>query len=353
MGRHNQTKADFFYHPSSKREMFGSRTVIHAMRHTLLDAVAQCAADDTKAVLIDEPLLPPIEAQEEWELQIEPWRLFLKYGKEVNLRVPLGIQKALAQKASEVKLRRERFAELDEARDYCGLVWTGIRTRAKHKIHLVDAIEGEKLYVFARAAPASSIDHVVVEAYSDTKAAPLQGAFYIVTVPSRSQDEPYQFRLQSVPLPNHASRYAIWTDENAFGHGCKENLYYFSYRRKTGEFVFCPHMLAVHMAVAKYEKEKKKRGFMDMPGPLATKFFVEDVYNILRARVRMVETAVVDGRTRTTTRPLNKAEVEMMLWGAVARYGHDKTCFINTDPTKGPVDPKMQEYRWSLREYVR
>src|SRR3989344_8283650 len=115
-------KTDFFYRPSSKRDMFGNRTIIHATRETLLDAVAQCAADDTKAVLVDEPILPETSLQEEWEFQVEPWRLFLKYGEEVNLRVPRSIQKSLAQKASEVKLRSEKFAELDEKKDYCGLV---------------------------------------------------------------------------------------------------------------------------------------------------------------------------------------------------------------------------------------
>lgn len=346
----SERKASFFYHPSSRRDMHGSRTIIHATRHTLLDAVAQCAADDTKAVLVDEPILPDTPPREEWEREMEPYRLFLKYGNEVNLRVPRSIRAALAEKASEVKLRRDKFGELDAAENYCGLVWTGIRKREKRKIHLVDAIEGEKLFVYADTEPRKSLDRIAIKAYADTKAAPDQGAFYVVIVPSRSRDEHYLFRLQSVPLPGIDSRYAVWSDENMFGHACEENIYYFSYRRKTGEHVFCPHMLAAHMAVAKYEK---KRGFMDMPGPLATRFFVEDVYNILRARVRIVDTVTVDGRTRKKTRTLNKGEIEMMLWNAVAVYGHDRTCFVNTNPARGPVDPKMQEYRWSLREYGR
>ena len=345
--REEEQREAFFNRPSTVRDVIGSRTVIDATRDSVLEAVARCAEDpDNHAVLIQGGLLPEnVQPHEEWELALEPWRVFLKYGEEVNLRVPRSIKEALAQQTSEVKLRREKFAGLDESVDYCGLVWTGIRTRTKRKVHLVDAIEGVKLFVYADTRHKRSPDRIDVNAYADTKTAPTQGAFYVVEVPSRSRTTPYLFRLQSVPLPNSEQRHVVWTDEHAYGHGCEENLYYFSYRRRTGEQVFCPHVVAAHMAVAKQEK---KRGFMDMPFPLPTPFLVEKVYNILRGRTMVLEEVTEKEKTRKIKRPLNKGEVELVLWKAIAHYGHDRTCYVNTDHRRGPVDPRMQEYRWQI-----
>lgn len=356
-----RARHEFFYRPTSVKQVHGNRGVmrtdlslieevddaghITTTRVSVLEALAQCAQDpEHRAVLIQGPILPDeyLVPREIWEKPLEPWRRFLKYAPEVNLRAPRFLRQAVDQQASPLKLRRERFAQLDPAEAYGSLTWWGIRAHIKHRTHLVDVLEGTKLFVFSELASRDSPHRINVEPCIDVKAAARQGGIYLVEVPSRSRSLSYPFRLEAVPLADAGDqRYGIWTDLRVKNHDCEENRYDFGYKYVAGEVVFCAHALAAYLAIAKTERS---RGFISTPVPLVSRFFVEDVYNLLRSRTLVEEETIVNGRTRKDKRRLNKAEMELLLWKAVSFYGHDKTCYARPQQ-----DGKIQDYTWQLR----
>lgn len=337
-------RREFFHRPCTVREIIGPRQTIETEKDGLVDAVEECAKDmDGKAVLVHGNILPFAPTSADWETNIEPWRLFLRYGEEVNLRVPRSIREALQREISPIKLKIDRFQQMNAEADYCGITWTGIRSRIKRRVHLVDAIEGMKLFAFSELAR-EDIDRIVVQSYIDTKKVNDQGGVYVVTVPSRSRSFNYLIRLESVPIPGAEKERAIWPDLRA-EHVCEENAYDFGYRTKIQSYGFCPHINAGILAVAKQEKH---RGFMLMPNPLMRRAFVERFYNILKSRVMILEERVREnGKTLREKRPLNKGEIEWALWKKIQKYetGHryKNTCYAKAK------EGKIQEYSWILK----
>lgn len=331
----------FFNRPSTVSEIIGDRHVIDTDVSGLVHAIEECAKDrDANAILVHGPIIPNVKPVAGWEEAIEPYRLFLRYGDEVKLRVPRSIRAALEEEISPIKLRIDQFAVLDPKANYCAITWNGIRTRGKSRLHLVDAIEGMRLFAFSEHAP-DVYDRIQVDPYIDTAKVEDQGGIYVVTVPSRSRPKNYLVRVESVPIPETRNERVVWTDER-FDHVCEENLFDFGYRTKVQAQTFCPHDIAATLAIAKSEK---KRGFMNLPAPLMKKTFVESVYNVLRSRVMVIE----QGKgNRKVKRTLNKGEVERALWLQIQSYGvdsrHRQTCYVDVEE-----DGMIQDYNWSLR----
>jgi len=104
------------------------------------------------------------------------------------------------------------------------------------------------------------------------------------------------------------------------------------------ELYFGKHAIAAYIELARTEHAAGNPVPMQMcPFALPTQKTV-DFYNRLESRV-MVQEKYTDskGKERTRTRPLSKAEKEIMLWQFVAKHGPKETFF---------AADKLQGYKW-------
>jgi len=386
----------FFYRPTGVKEMHGGRKVVEADLSSLLDHVEDCAENPHLAILLNEDPIPKefYEAHQRLKQEVKddpglakdvsnyiptPARLFLKSAKHaLVLNTRRSLREAIELGLSARDLRRMKLIECNEKGEplddtgalippdhparseryirqisedeiYNGLAYAGMRSRQRRVVTLVEAIEGLKLFTYADISRHPH-DKITFKRYTPERRGKIKGVTYKVEIPSRSpnqegQPKNYQFWMHHVPLPDADSRYIVWTEEHAQGGQAENAEYHIDNEFVLDPFVWSAHAQAAHMAIAHslaHPPKSQEPQFLDMPVPLITQFMVEKVYNILRTRVLL---AVHDDETkRTRKQALNEAQLEIMLWKAVARYGYERT--LDIDPK---TQPAIQDYAWQLR----
>lgn len=263
------------------------------------------------------------------------WQNFLKRGPLVNLRAPRTIRDSIEKQASSVKLRREAFDRLSNlkivGRIRAGYAWTSLRRGLdKNMVTLDDCLKGAWLYSFCQKSRNIEDKIEIVKRYG------LRGGDREVVkfrVPSRSENKKHLVTLVSVPLINTKERYAVWRDlRSKHNCGIKEND--FSFRYQTHD-VWCPHEIAAYLSLAKRVADETGK-IMIMPFALATESQL-DYWKKLYYNCMKQNTLIIKGKLRRTTRPLNKAEIEILLWLRVGEKNHDKTYWAKK---------KLQDYLW-------
>jgi len=320
-----KTKQEYFERPKKVQDIVGDKELVYSPRRHLIDNVESLTED--QAIVVRYPIVPGGYGRSPL---FEDWQNFLKRGPEVYLQVPETRTEALEYKIAPHVLRKEAFDKLDN-KAYSGYVWKGFRSERRKKVHLVDCLEGAKLFSFSENNKDLD-DKISHRAYTNGHVD--HGGTFTFKVPSRSSDNIYSLRLQSVPLVGSKDQYAVWNDLDS-EHGCDLKVNEFSFRRASKEDVFCPHEIAAYLTLAKDEYQNSGK-VMLMPFALPTERTV-NVWNKLRDNVMIEEKKIIKDKERNVKRPLNKAELEILLWEFVGKYKNDATFFSRR---------KLKDYEW-------
>ncbi len=384
----------FFYRPTGAKEIHDGKRIVEADLSSLLGHLEACNDDPHLGVLLIEDPIPEefYEAHRHLKQEVKedpglardvsnyiptPARLFLKSPHHaLVLNTRRSLQLAVANGLSARDLRRMKFIQCndkgepmddegetkridelgkerdlkpeewvrilsDEGQLYNGLAYAGMRSRQRRVVTLVEAIEGLKLFAYSDLSHHRP-DKIKFKRYTPERRGQIKGATYRVEVPSRSPNkdkrpENYRFWMHHVPLPQASSRYVVWTEEHARGDQPEKAEYHIDNEFVVDPYVWSAHAHAAHMAIA---QSFKPHHFLDMPVPLVTQFLVERVYNMLRKHVRVV---VKDEQGKPHREYLNEAQLEIILWKAVLRYGYEKTIDVDSR-TQG----RIQDYAWCL-----
>jgi hypothetical protein len=222
-----------------------------------------------------------------------------------------------------------------------GYGWWGIRVRQHKKVHLVDCVQGAKIFAFSRLNKHDYSRRVTMLEYnSNEPRADVRhmGGDFLFEVPSTTEDFKHDVMLYSVPLQRGREKFARAPDIGA-EQSSRAVTKRVTKRYAGREVYFGKHAIAAYIELAKLEYEKGNIVPMQMcQFALPTQMTV-DFYNKLTHRVMMQEKYVDEaGKERTKKRPLNKAEREILLWRLVKKYGPRKTFFATE---------KLQNYRWN------
>jgi hypothetical protein len=317
-------KQQYFERPTRVKEIVDARSVKYPSRQELVESVMNLR--DEEAVIVTYPIIPRIDGN-----GITDWQRFLKRGTEVYLRPPKTRQEALESRTTPNGILKEAFERLDSDQDYCGYVWTGYRSKRRKKVHLVDCLEGAKLFSFSENS--SSLENKI-EHRDYTDGNNDHGGTFTFKIPSRSSDSKYSLRLQNVPLVRTVNQYAVWTDLDS-EHGCDLKVNDFSFRRATKEDVFCAHEIAAYLTLVKEEYHHSGRVMLS-PFFVPTESTV-NFWNHLRNNTMVQESKQYGQKIRNVKRPLNRAEIEILLWDYVASHMKDATTFTRR---------KLKDYEW-------
>lgn len=316
-------KQEFFYNPARSGVLEGRERLVSDARG-LVDTVESISQN--QAVILEEPLIPS---------GYRYAQNFLKRGPEVYVSTPRNKEEALEFKLGPGRRRVKAFEGVrpDDAR--CGYSWRGMKDERKRKVHLVDCLEGAKLFAFSHQSGRLE-DKIEIKPYVDVRDVKETGGTYVCKVPSRSRDIKYKFMLSSGPLLGTNEQYHVWTNLDSSGHGggiegrttCGSKLYdELTFRSRAGEIVFCPHEIAAYLKISEEAGSKNGRIMLQpfaLPSPLTVEF-----YNRLRRQAAIKERrkSLKTGREYTVTRPLNEAEIEILLWRFVGKHGYYDTFF--------------------------
>lgn len=317
-------KEKFFYRPNTIGEILEDRRVLMPSRSELVQTLETMS--DAQAVRIDYTLVPNGYGYEEDQFRNGP--NFMKRGPQVNLYEPKSVQEALERRLGPTRLRIDAFDNLDSEQDNSAYSWRGLRTGQKRRVHLVDCLEGSKLFAFSERSKLMQ-DKITMRTYKDACGIEQQGGVFTFEVPSRSSESKHLVRLHSVPLPRSGTEYAVWFDL-ASVHACADKLNRFSFRYASKEENFCAHDVAAYLHLAKQVYQQSGRVIL-MPFALPTELTV-GFYGKLRNNV-----VLKDNRGKKKRRPLNNAEIEILLWELVANKQNKATFFARK---------KMQELEW-------
>lgn len=317
------SKSRFFYRPKKLSEILGDREILKPDRENLLDTILNLQPN--QAVSIDYPIIPFGYSYEEGEFKDS--QNFLKRGPQVNLYEPKSATEAIQKRLGPTRLRIEAFDSLDSNKQYSAYSWRGRRTGQKRRVHLVDCLEGAKLFAFTEHSK-SLANKITMRDYQHARGVREQGGVFTFEVPSRTTDSKYTVRLHSVPLPANKNEYAIWFDIAAV-HSCEDLINRFSFRYGSKEENFCGHIIAAYLHLSKRMHREKGR-VMLQPFALPTELAV-DLYKKSQNRV-----VIKDNRSKRR-RPLNNAGIEILLWELVAKKQNKATFFARR---------KIQDYKW-------
>lgn len=292
---------------------------------------------------IDDLVMMIVESEEDNYLLIEEGVLFeedprkwLKHGREVKLRRFRSLEKMVDARLDPVQLREKAFSELK--RDYCGYTFLPVsgKDQRKRKVHLVDCVEGSRIYSYV----VNSIASIDIRPYDDAKRTSKDGASLIVNVPSRQPKQGrYKFKMFSAPVVDSRDKYGI-SLRLATDHSCEHKRYQIRYRYETDKessniFTFCPHEIAAYLAIIDhYWLNDKNITPLQMSQFALPTQFTADFDRRLRTQV-ITQYTTKNGRQKRRT--LNRAEMEKLYWRFVGLYGHDRTFFATE---------KLRDYNW-------
>lgn len=313
-------KYDFFTRPTTVRDIIGNKKLVPVTQYDLVQKIENLDRKN-QAVLVDFPVVPGGYGRYPF---FEDWMNFLKRGPEVNLRVSSIRGQSIENRIGPTKLRIDAVERLNPSEAYSGYVWSSQRSRSKNKVHLVDCIEGAKIFAFSK----NSKEKIKVRPYTRVLNVKEFGGIFEVDVPSRSDEDPYTVVLRSVPLPKSDDQYSVWTDLNS-RHGCDLSVHdAITFGRRVPAYTFCPHEIAAYLAVADhiYHESKDKTGsgrLILIPFAMPTQLTV-DFYNAMKNNLMIIEDKIVNKKSRKVKRSLNKAELEILLWNFTATKKDEK-----------------------------
>ena len=316
-------KQKFFHRPEKATEILEDRVVLKPERSQLLATIE--TLEPNQAILLEYSIVPGGYGYNEGQFEDAP--NFLKRGPQVNLSEPISLREAISKKLGPTKLRIGAFDELEPEKVYSAYSWRGIRTGQKRRVHLVDCLEGAKLFAFSEQSRLLQ-DRITMRDYKDARGVDIQGGVFTFDVPSRTRDFRYGLRLHSVPLPGNPNEYAQWFDLAAV-HACEDMVNRFSFRYGSKEENFCGHVMAAYLHLSKRVQRETRRIILQ-PFALPTELTVE-IFKKLQNQV-----VIKDNRSKKR-RPLNNAEIEIMLWELIARKKNKATFFARR---------RIQDYKW-------
>src|SRR3989338_9142801 len=136
-------KEQFFSYPGVKAIREG-RTSLEHLGRDLVDVIVE--AGDA-AVITREQMVPYSKRMQEGYRHAQN---FLKRGDEVHVTIPSTQAEAIAYGIGPGRRRLRAFEAVKPDEQKCGYVWRSLRDGLKRKAHLVDCLEGAKIYAFSR-----------------------------------------------------------------------------------------------------------------------------------------------------------------------------------------------------------
>lgn len=258
---------------------------------------------------------------------------FLKSGPEVVINSQMSLGKALREKKTPIQLRKESFDRvLNNA--LCAYVvkpFFGDDGR-KRKFSLRDILEGARIYGYANSGimgcPKIDINWV-------------WGSEVEVEVPSRTKGQPrYKMKFSSVPVIDNQYKFAI-TNNIKSNHVCEDKHYYVKYpvvstTGSASEVKFCGHEVAGYLGLVDYFYNEKNNII-----PLQMNQFAIPSRLTADYYMNLLNNCLIQTSRDKKPRRLNRGEVEIMLWGAVHKIGHDKTFYADARR-----DGDLRDYDW-------
>jgi len=275
----------FFYRPTTVRDVTAGRTVLEPDRHTLVDVIDKLDPRQEAILVRDYTIVPTVSEQ---GIPYTHGQNFLKRGPKVHLAQPRSMEDARQKCLSALISRAYALNNLDPHRFYSGVSWRSLRTRQRKEFHLVDILEGARIFAFAHQS-SDTDDKLRIKIYTKTPNLQQQGGTFEVEVPSRSQEGRYSLTLHHVPLSRRDSfhRYSLWRELSGSGHGggftangekrkrvCSKTYDPVTFRDASRAEVYCPHEVAAFLHISQRVRETTG-GVIRQPFPLPTQFIVD------------------------------------------------------------------------------
>lgn len=343
-------KEQFFSYPNTKRAIVDGRDLVEQLDNDLVTMLLELPQD--KVILTDQPL---IHYHQDPHKGYRHAQNFLKRGEEVYVQTPKTQAEAQRFQIGPGRRRLRSFENVAPDATKCGYVWRSMRDHRRRKVHLVDCLEGAKIFAFSHQS--GNPDHKIkVKAYTQVQNVADVGGAYDCFVPSRSRDLQFSFVFHSVPLLNTKNQYSVWTHAHSSGHGggqvgkdsdmrCGSKTYDpLNFRSVAGEEVFCPHEIAAYLEISRRAGKDTQGKILLQPFALPTPFTV-DFYKKCRNVVllRETRTSSMTRKEYKHTRPLNEAEIEVLLWQFTARQGYVATWYASEEKH----GQKLRDYQWN------
>ncbi|HLC72491.1 MAG TPA: hypothetical protein VJH37_02820 [Candidatus Nanoarchaeia archaeon] len=341
-------KENFFSYPTTVKAITEGRTRIEHLGRDLVDVIA--TAEDA-AVITGERIIPYSKRMKEGYRHAQN---FLKRGEEVYIPVPARQEEALRLQVGPGRRRLRAFEGVKPDERKCGYVWRSMRDGVRRKVHLVDCIEGAKIFAFSHQTGISD-SVLAVKKYTHVGNVQEAGGAYDCRAPSRSRDLQFSFVLHSVPLLGTKEQHYVWTNLHSSGHGggvvgknldtrCGSKQYdKLTFRSVVGEHVFCPHEIAAYLEISRKAGKDGQGKIMLQPFALPTPATVE-FYKRCRNQVLLREIKRGPlGKERKTHRPLNEAELEVLLWRFTARQGYVDSWYAS----ESRHGQRLRDYHWN------
>lgn len=336
-------KEEFFSYPKTKREIFGNRRQIDHIGRSMLEMIVNLK--ENEALLTEQHLVPGTyrHAQN-----------FLKRGPEVYTGTPKTQEDAMREQRGPGRRRLVAFEGVKSDDLRCAYVWTSMRDNKRRKVHLVDCLEGAKIFTYAHQTNDPE-DTIKIKAYTKVKNVSEAGGIFDCKVPSRSRDGSYSFALHSVPRLGTKEQFYVWTHLHSSGHTggiisktqdtrCGSKHYDpVNFRSVIGEEPFCPHEIAAYLKISEQAGKDSQGRIMLQPFALPTPETVK-FYRKVREQVMVRETkrSKTTGKTYRIARPFNEAEIEILLWQFTARKGYVDSWYAS----ESRHGQRLRDYAW-------
>ncbi len=341
------SKEQFFSYPSTVKAIREGRTILDHLGRDLVDVIA--TAGDA-AVITGEQLVP---YSKRMAYGYRHAQNFLKRGPEVHIPVPATQDEATNYRIGPGRRRLRAFEGVKPDERKCGYVWRSMRDGLRRKVHLVDCVEGAKIFAFSHRS-SDAHDALVVKKYTDVRNVNDAGGSYDCRVPSRSRDLQFSFILHSVPMLGTQEQHYVWTNLHSSGHSggvvgknldtrCGSKQYdKLTFRTPVGQHIFCAHEIAAYLAISTKAGKDAEGKIMLQPFALPAPATV-DFYKKCRNQVLLQEHKRGPlGKQRITHRTLNEAELEVLLWRFTARQGYVDSWFAS----ESRHGQRLRDYAW-------
>lgn len=339
-------KEQFFSYPTTVQAIREGRETLDHLGRDLVDVIAT-AGDG--AVITGEQIISYSKRMREGYRHAQN---FLKRGDEAHISVPATQEEAIRLQVGPGRRRLRAFEAVKPDDKKCGYVWRSMRDGVRRKVHLVDCLEGAKIFAFSHHSGNTNV--LTVKKYTDVSNVQETGGSYDCKVPSRSRDLQFSFVLHSVPLLGTKEQQYVWTHLHSSGHGggvvgenidtrCGSKQYdNLTFRSVVGEHVFCPHEIAAYLEISKRAGRDGQGRIMLQPFALPTPATV-DFYKKCRNQV-LLQAIKLDskGKERKTHRLLNEAELEVLLWRFTAKQGYVDSWYAS----ESKHGQKLGDYTW-------
>ncbi|MFC2133901.1 hypothetical protein ACFLTH_04730 [Bacteroidota bacterium] len=284
-------------------------------------------------------------------------KTFMKYAPRVELRKLYNLNEAKGVRPLD--LRREAFEEIKKGKDnkfagYTDSPFQGDDTRPR-KFSLTECLEGARIFAYVYQEPENENlfrPIITIKPYDDEniKGVTQNGAVIEMQIPSRTKNPRHKFNLVGVPVYDSNQRWSFIHSLDTT-HICESKFYHIRYveegKGNPKEVNFCAHEVAGYFEImAHYHKPENNINIIPAqmnPFAIPTQFTV-DFYNM------NLHNILIKTPDERAARPLHKAEKEILLWGLVREFGHDKTFYASTKEIVSKRKSKgklmVKDYNW-------